>query len=109
MKQYISISFLLILVVFFSTFFVACESDPDLNESNITSDEYVAGDEISFGEGSYTVDSDYLVYVTKHGKKYHEEKCRYIKNSESKITEYTVSQALAKGYDSCGVCTPPEK
>jgi len=42
------------------------------------------------------------VYVTKNGKKYHAEDCRWIKNRETvKMTE---EKAIEKGYKPCGVC-----
>jgi len=44
------------------------------------------------------------VYITKTGKKYHADDCRYL--SRSKI-ETTLSQAMAGGYTACSVCDPP--
>ncbi len=44
------------------------------------------------------------VYITKTGKKYHTDNCRYL--SRSKI-ETTLSQAIASGYTACSVCDPP--
>lgn len=109
MRKHISKFYLFLCVAIIALGFVACESESELSESSIVSSDYVVGDELTFDEDEYEEDSGYIVYVTKHGKKYHEEYCRYIKNSESEITEYTVSQALAKGYDSCSVCAPPER
>jgi cbb3-type cytochrome oxidase cytochrome c subunit len=45
------------------------------------------------------------VYVTKTGKKYHRDGCRYL--SHSKIP-MTLKDAKAKGYTPCSVCRPPE-
>src|SRR5690349_18454757 len=46
------------------------------------------------------------VYVTNTGKKYHEDNCRYLKNSK---IQTTLSQALNGGYTACSVCSPPTK
>jgi len=43
------------------------------------------------------------VYVTKTGKKYHKETCRYLNKSSYSIN---LSDAIAKGYDACNVCKP---
>ena len=50
--------------------------------------------------------STQTVYVTKTGKKYHKESCRYLKNSKK---ELTLERALAYGYQACLVCKPPKK
>jgi len=44
------------------------------------------------------------VYVTKTGKKYHVETCRYLSKSKYSIE---LSDAIARGYDPCSVCKPP--
>ncbi|MDQ3020105.1 MAG: hypothetical protein M3R36_06005 [Bacteroidota bacterium] len=43
------------------------------------------------------------VYVTKSGKKYHTENCRYVSNSANPID---LSDAIDKGYTACSVCKP---
>lgn len=43
-----------------------------------------------------------VVYVTKSGKKYHRESCRYNKNS----TAMSVGEARDLGLGACGVCKP---
>jgi len=48
--------------------------------------------------------SDVTVYVTKTGKKYHRDGCRYL--SKSKIA-VSLSEAKARGYGPCSVCGPP--
>lgn len=45
------------------------------------------------------------VYVTRTGKKYHRDGCRYL--AASKI-EISLKDAKAKGYAACKVCRPPE-
>lgn len=45
------------------------------------------------------------VYITKTGKKYHRNGCRYL--SQSKI-KTTVKEAQANGYTPCKICRPPE-
>ena len=44
------------------------------------------------------------VYITKSGKKYHIENCRYLNNSSIEID---LSDAASKGYTPCKVCKPP--
>lgn len=44
------------------------------------------------------------VYITKTGKKYHNDNCRYL--SQSKIS-IDLSSAISKGYGPCSVCKPP--
>jgi hypothetical protein len=44
------------------------------------------------------------VYITKTGKKYHKDGCRYL--SQSKI-KTTLKEAKANGYTPCKVCHPP--
>lgn len=43
------------------------------------------------------------VYVTKTGKKYHDEYCQYLSHSKVAIE---LSKALELGYDACSVCKP---
>jgi len=43
------------------------------------------------------------VYITKTGKKYHRDKCRYL--SQSKI-EISLKDAKKNGYEACKVCKP---
>jgi competence protein ComEC len=45
------------------------------------------------------------VYITRTGKKYHREACRYLTASEIPIS---LKGAKAKGYTACKVCRPPE-
>lgn len=45
------------------------------------------------------------VVVTSSGSKYHSPGCRTLNRSKS-LTEMTVSQAKAQGYEPCGVCAP---
>ena len=40
------------------------------------------------------------VYITKSGKKYHTEKCRYAKNANA----VTISEAVNRGLTPCSVC-----
>ncbi len=48
--------------------------------------------------------SGQTVYITKTGKKYHEQSCRYLNKSTISIN---LSDAINKGYSSCSVCNPP--
>lgn len=43
------------------------------------------------------------VYVTKTGKKYHKENCRYLKHSKYSIS---LEDAKKKYYTACAVCKP---
>lgn len=45
------------------------------------------------------------VVITPSGKKYHNRGCRTLKKSKS-LTELTVSEAQAQGYEACKVCNP---
>ncbi|MDD7887099.1 hypothetical protein [Flavivirga sp. 57AJ16] len=46
------------------------------------------------------------VYITKTGKKYHKNNCRYLKYSKKEIT---LEKAIALGYQACLVCKPVTK
>ena len=45
------------------------------------------------------------VYITRTGKRYHRDGCRYL--AASKVAS-TLKDAKAKGYTACKVCHPPE-
>jgi hypothetical protein len=45
------------------------------------------------------------VYVTRTGKRYHREKCRYLASSKIPMT---LKDAKAHGYTPCKVCRPPQ-
>jgi competence protein ComEC len=45
------------------------------------------------------------VYVTRTGKKYHRDGCRYLAASKTPIS---LKDAKAKGYTACKVCRPPD-
>ncbi len=49
-----------------------------------------------------TIDAQ-TVYTTKTGKKYHEENCRFLKDSKKEIT---LQKAKSLGYTPCSVCKP---
>ena len=53
-----------------------------------------------------TVGFSQTVYITKTGKKYHIESCRYLRSSSIPIS---LSEALNRYYDACSVCAPPTK
>jgi competence protein ComEC len=44
------------------------------------------------------------VYITKTGRKYHRDGCRYLRQSRITIT---LKDAKANGYTPCSVCKPP--
>ena len=46
-----------------------------------------------------------IVYVTKTGKKYHRDGCRYLSRSRIPIS---LKDAKANGYTPCSVCRPPQ-
>jgi hypothetical protein len=46
------------------------------------------------------------VYITKTGKKYHNEGCTYLSKSKIPIN---LADAITKGYQPCKVCKPPTK
>jgi micrococcal nuclease len=45
------------------------------------------------------------VYITRSGKKYHLDGCRYLAAGKTAIS---LKDAKAKGYTACKVCQPPE-
>lgn len=45
------------------------------------------------------------VYVTRTGKKYHKDGCRYLASSKIPMS---LKDAQAKGYTPCKVCHPPQ-
>lgn len=49
--------------------------------------------------------SDFVVYISKDGKKYHLKSCRYV---NSKYFPVSIEEARQKGYTSCGICKPDE-
>ena len=46
------------------------------------------------------------VYITKTGKKFHIESCRFLSRSSFAIK---LSDAIARGYDACSVCSPSSR
>ncbi|MDN5214966.1 hypothetical protein QQ020_22995 [Fulvivirgaceae bacterium BMA12] len=46
------------------------------------------------------------VYITKTGRKYHKETCRYLNHSKYPLT---LSKAKERGYEACKVCKPATK
>jgi hypothetical protein len=59
------------------------------------------------GQQGTTAQSDQqtqTVYVTRTGKKYHRDGCRYLASSKIPIS---LRDAKAKGYTACKVCHPP--
>jgi hypothetical protein len=46
-----------------------------------------------------------IVYITKSGKKYHEDGCRYLKSSK---IETTLEDVGKRGLTACKVCKPEE-
>jgi hypothetical protein len=45
------------------------------------------------------------VYVTRTGKRYHRDVCRYLSMSKIRMT---LKDAKAQGYTPCKVCRPPQ-
>jgi hypothetical protein len=45
------------------------------------------------------------VYITRTGRKYHRDGCRYLATSKIPIS---LKDAKAKGFTACKVCHPPE-
>jgi len=44
------------------------------------------------------------VYITRTGKKYHRDGCRYLRSSRIPVS---LKDAKANGYTPCSVCRPP--
>jgi phosphatidylserine/phosphatidylglycerophosphate/cardiolipin synthase-like enzyme len=49
--------------------------------------------------------ADPTVHITKSGKKYHREGCRYLSKSDIPVK---LSEAKARGFGPCSACRPPE-
>lgn len=49
-------------------------------------------------------DEPFYVFVTPTGSKYHRENCRTIQDSTT--FAMTIEEAIEKGFEKCGVCTP---
>lgn len=45
------------------------------------------------------------VYITRTGKKYHRDGCRYLKNSRIPVS---LKDAKTQGYTPCSICRPPQ-
>jgi len=50
------------------------------------------------------VSEDTTVFITRTGKKYHADNCRYLSKSKIPIT---LKDAIERGYTPCSVCNPP--
>jgi hypothetical protein len=48
---------------------------------------------------------DQTVYITRSGKKYHAEGCRFLRQS---MTPAKLKDAVKSGYTPCSVCKPPK-
>ena len=46
------------------------------------------------------------VYMTKTGKKYHQQSCNYLRSSSIPIE---LSEAINRGLGACSVCAPPKE
>jgi len=55
-------------------------------------------------ESKSETSEDTIVYITKSGKKYHREGCRYLSKSKIPIS---LKEAIKRGYTPCSVCRPP--
>jgi hypothetical protein len=53
--------------------------------------------------GGCEIDSDYTVYITESGSKYHKSGCQYLGESSTAILK---SEAIEQGYTACSVCKP---
>lgn len=49
--------------------------------------------------------SKIIVYISKSGKKYHTEKCRFVSSHKTPIS---LEEAKKKGYTPCSICNPPK-
>jgi hypothetical protein len=52
-----------------------------------------------------TQTKEQTVYITKTGKKYHRDGCRYLSKSKVPVS---LKDAKANGYTPCSVCKPPQ-
>ena len=54
-------------------------------------------------ENQTTNNTSYTVYITKTGKRYHRDGCRYLSKSQIAISK---SDAMNSGYSACSICKP---
>jgi hypothetical protein len=76
------------------------EYDSDSNTVSITTRRRDEGGSPELAAG------DALVYISKNGKKYHVEGCRYLSTGAEAVSLDTARQ---RGYEPCKVCNPPER
>lgn len=48
---------------------------------------------------------DQIVYITRSGKKYHSEGCRFLRRSKTPVK---LKDAVNSGYTPCSICKPPK-
>ncbi len=89
-NYFISIMIFTFLFIFNYQYTIARE--PDTLSNNVNTGQIQTKD-----------NSNLIVYITKTGKKYHQEDCRYL--SKSKIPKKL--EDIISAYDPCSVCDPP--
>lgn len=57
----------------------------------------------AFAKTKISDKKEYVVYITRTGKKYHRAGCRYLRQSSYEISK---SDAIQQGYSPCKVCRP---
>lgn len=65
---------------------------------------YTGGDD--YGTSYEDGITEYSVFVTPSGEKYHTEYCRYIEGKSNLSYYDSASDAAAAGYEPCSVCNP---
>lgn len=75
------------------------KSDNSSLQKKITS----ASADTNYKEETESESSSYTVYITNTGSKYHRAGCRYLRQSQHKISK---EEAESEGYTPCSVCNP---
>ncbi len=76
-----------------------------IKNNNVSENSNIIESEVELESQIVNDDISVVVYITKTGKKYHSDWCRYL--SKSKI-ETTLENAMNSGYTPCSKCGPPQ-
>lgn len=79
--------------------------EESIKNNNVSENSNIIESEVELESQIVNDDISVVVYITKTGKKYHSDWCRYL--SKSKI-ETTLENAMNSGYTPCSKCGPPQ-
>lgn len=81
------------------------EAEAEAAAAEAAAAEATAAAEAQAQQQAAPVQTEKTVVITPTGAKYHNRGCRTLSRSKT-LTELTVSEAQARGYEACGVCNP---